>query len=262
MEKNKHESSLTSEQQDFQEKIKQKFRDHRGYWSEGIWSSMLHLHPHFLGKYLDFSLVPFEKNYLSLKEKELIYIAFDVSATHMYAPGTEAHMVNALEYGATKEEILEVIEIASLLGMQTLHMGAPILIDELKARGEKVDTDFTKEQEALKQQFIEQHGYWDEIWEAPLLLSPSLFAAYLGLSEKPAGKGQLTPKMRQFAFIAVDAAGTHLNKQGMQMHIRNALAAGAVKEEITEVFELVSTMGIHAATTSVPILEKVLKQQG
>ncbi|WP_158282217.1 carboxymuconolactone decarboxylase family protein [Salipaludibacillus keqinensis] len=244
---------------ELQEQIKQKFRDKRGYWSEGIWSSMLNLDPYFLEQYLDFSLVPFEKKHISLKDKELIYIAFDVSATHMYEPGTQAHMENALEYGATTEEILEVIEIASLLGMQTFHFGGPILIDELEKIGMNVSQDLSEQQLKMKNSFIEKHGYWDEIWDAPLRLSPQIFSAYLGLSTVPLKHGQLTQKMRQFVSLAVDSASTHLNEKGMRMHIRNALEFGASKEEITEVFELVSTLGIHAATTSVPILEKVLQ---
>lgn len=244
--------------QDYKMLIKQKFIEQRGYWSDGIWNNILELDPYFLEKYLEFSSVPFKNNYISLKDKELIYIAFDVSATHLYEPGTEAHMKNALEYGASSEEILEVIEIASLLGMQTFHHGAPILIEELEKKGEYISDDLNKEQQKLKKEFIEKHGYWNEVWEAPLKISPEIFSAYLGLSMAPLKHGYLNPKMRQFIYLAVDAAGTHLNSQGIRIHVHRALELGATKEEITEVFELVSTLGIHAATVSVPILKKVI----
>lgn len=36
-------------------------------------------------------------------------------------------MKNALGYGATPEEITEVLEIASLLSLHTAHVAAPIL---------------------------------------------------------------------------------------------------------------------------------------
>lgn len=59
--------------------------------------------------------------------KELIYCAFDVAATHLYQPGLKLHMRNALGYGATPEEIMEVLEIATLLSIHTLEVAAPIL---------------------------------------------------------------------------------------------------------------------------------------
>jgi alkylhydroperoxidase/carboxymuconolactone decarboxylase family protein YurZ len=62
--------------------------------------------------------------------KELTYIAFDAAATHLYVPGLKLHMKNALGYGATPQEILEVLEIATLLSLHTVHVAAPI-IEEL-----------------------------------------------------------------------------------------------------------------------------------
>ena len=46
----------------------------------------------------------------------------------------------------------------------------------------------------------------------------------------------------------IDAATTHLYEPGLRQHIRNALRYGATKEEIMEVLELVSVLGIHACT--------------
>jgi alkylhydroperoxidase/carboxymuconolactone decarboxylase family protein YurZ len=239
---------------DRQRALKERFIKTRGYWSEEIWGNLLELDPDFFEGYLEFSSVPFKKSHLDLKSKELIYIAFDVAATHMYGPGTQAHMQNALNYGATKEEIMEVIEIASLLGMQAMAVGAPILREELERAGQPVNGELSDVQKQLKESFIETHGYWAEIWDAPLLLDPNLFAAYLGLASIPNRHGHLDPKMRALVYLTIDVAATHLYEPGVRLHIRQALEAGATKEEIIEVFELTSTLGIHAATFSVPIL--------
>ena len=40
----------------------------------------------------------------------MIYIAIDASTTHMYEPGLKVHIRNALKYGATKAEIMEVYQ--------------------------------------------------------------------------------------------------------------------------------------------------------
>ena len=40
---------------------------------------------------------------------------------------------DALGYGATREEVLEVIELASVIGIHSCTVGVPILLDELAA---------------------------------------------------------------------------------------------------------------------------------
>jgi hypothetical protein len=46
-----------------------------------------------------------------------MYTAFDVAAAYLYVSGLRQHICNALAYAATKEEVLEAIELASLLGL-------------------------------------------------------------------------------------------------------------------------------------------------
>ncbi|CAK7234990.1 hypothetical protein SCUCBS95973_009118 [Sporothrix curviconia] len=69
------------------------------------------------------------KGALSPKMKELVYCAFDTAATHLYVPGLKLHMKNALGYGATPQEILEVMEIATLLSLQTAHETVPMIAE-------------------------------------------------------------------------------------------------------------------------------------
>ena len=57
----------------------------------------------------------------------MIYCAFDVAATRLYQPGLKLHVRNALGYDASLEEIMEVLEIATLLSIHTLEVATPIL---------------------------------------------------------------------------------------------------------------------------------------
>jgi alkylhydroperoxidase/carboxymuconolactone decarboxylase family protein YurZ len=59
-------------------------------------------------------------------------IAFDASYTHMYAPGTRRHIKAALKLGATMEEIMEVLKLCVVQGVQAFNLGVPILDEELK----------------------------------------------------------------------------------------------------------------------------------
>jgi alkylhydroperoxidase/carboxymuconolactone decarboxylase family protein YurZ len=115
-----------------EEQLKEKFIAERGYWSEALWGEVLKLNADFFEAYLNFSAVPWKTGTLSPKIKELIYIAIDASTTHLYEPGLRLHISNALRYGATKEEIMEVFALVSVIGIHTCTTGVPVLIEELK----------------------------------------------------------------------------------------------------------------------------------
>ena len=59
---------------------------------------------------------PAEEGSLGVRMRELIYVAIDSVPTHLYVPGVEIHARNALDAGASAEQILTAIEIAALLG--------------------------------------------------------------------------------------------------------------------------------------------------
>ena len=62
---------------------------------------------------------------------ELLSIACDASFTHMYAPGVRRHIKGALKAGASMEEIMEVLKLCVVQGVQACNLGVPILAEEL-----------------------------------------------------------------------------------------------------------------------------------
>jgi alkylhydroperoxidase/carboxymuconolactone decarboxylase family protein YurZ len=114
-----------------QEEIKAEFVAKRGYWNP-FWDGLLRLDAEFFAAYTAFSSRPWETGVLQPKIKELIYTAFDASATHMFEPGLRQHIRNALSLGASKEEIIEVLELASVVGAQTWAVAGPPLEEALE----------------------------------------------------------------------------------------------------------------------------------
>jgi len=92
------------------------------------------------------------------------------------------------------------------------------------------------------------------MWDDVLKLDPNFLDAYAKYSSVPWTTGTLEPKVREFVYIAADAAPTHLYEPGLRLHIRNAIRYGASKAELMEVLELVTAIGVHTITESVPIL--------
>jgi alkylhydroperoxidase/carboxymuconolactone decarboxylase family protein YurZ len=116
-----------------QEEIKAEFTAKRGYWND-FWNGLLHLDAEFFAAYTAFSANAWERGTLEPKIRELVYTAFDASATHMFEPGLRQHIRNAIGYGATKEEIMEVFELASGAGLGAFALGAPALRAALAER--------------------------------------------------------------------------------------------------------------------------------
>jgi alkylhydroperoxidase/carboxymuconolactone decarboxylase family protein YurZ len=237
-----------------QQDLKDEFIRVRGAWAD-TWQSILQLDPDFLEAYLNFSAVPWRKNHLDNKVKELMYIAVDAAATHLYVPGIRQHIKAAFAFGATPGEIMEVIELASTLGIHAMNIGVPILVEVLEEKGLRTEpAPLNEYQEGLKAEFVKMRGYWHPFWNEMLELDPEIFETYTAFSSVPWKTGTLEPKIKELVYIAFDCAATHLYVKGLKLHIENAIGYGATAQEILEVMEIASVIGIHAATVAVPIL--------
>lgn len=172
------------------------------------WESLLRIDPTFFSASLSLASIPRQKSHLSRKEQALISLAVDCAATHLYAPGIREHVLAAKNAGATKDEILEVIELSSTLGIHACNIGVPLLVEVLKEEGKFLDDikrPFDETQQKLQREFTEKRGYWHNFWEDFLRLDPEFFAGYLEFSSLPwvkdvdgvdgQGKGALEPKV-------------------------------------------------------------------
>jgi alkylhydroperoxidase/carboxymuconolactone decarboxylase family protein YurZ len=243
-----------------QQQVKDEFIRVRGAWG-ATWESILRLDANFLEAYMNFSAVPWRKNHLDDKVKEFIYIAADAAATHLYVPGIAQHLKKAIEFGATREELMEVLELTSTLGIHACNLGVPILLEVLEEEGKRSGpVPLDERRQKLKLDFEKNRGYWHPSWDGLLELDPELFEAYLDFSSVPWRTGVLSPKVKELVYCAFDASATHLYLPGLKLHMRNAIRYGATAEEIMEVLEIVSVVGIHGAAVAAPMLEEALQQ--
>lgn len=177
-------------------------------WDES-WDSIAKLSPELFEASVNLIAVPRKKKHLSPKIQQLMSIAVDAAATHLYLPGIQKHIKAALQEGATKEEIIEIIELTGTLGIHACNIGVPLLVEVMKEEGiyEKhatVGKPFDAQREKLKADFTRNRGYWHTFWEDFLSLDPEFFEAYLNFSSVPwlkdvdgsgKGGGVLEPKV-------------------------------------------------------------------
>jgi alkylhydroperoxidase/carboxymuconolactone decarboxylase family protein YurZ len=95
-----------------------------------LWEQIRALDPQFMEAYLRFRDVPHKSGPLEPKYKELILVAINAATTHLYAPGVRRHIANAFKAGATREEVLEAIELVTIMGIHSVNLAVPILCEE------------------------------------------------------------------------------------------------------------------------------------
>lgn len=108
--------------------IKDDFVSRRGYWT-AMRDTIGALMPTYFKGFIGACMEPWESGSLTPAERELMYIAIDTSITHTYEPGMRMHIQNALRYGATPDQIMEVFQLAALLGTEGYVLGLNALAE-------------------------------------------------------------------------------------------------------------------------------------
>lgn len=105
-----------------------------GQWNQA-WDQAAAFDAEWMEKFLDMGTHAARKGIIDPKTYEFLAIAVDASCTHMYSPGVKRHIAKALDLGATPEEIMAVLQLVAVLGIHSVALGTPHLVDEMTARG-------------------------------------------------------------------------------------------------------------------------------
>jgi len=101
-----------------------------GQWNKN-WEPIAQLDADWTEKFMAMVSAPLASGVIDPKTFELLAIAVDASVTHMFGPGVRRHIRRALALGVTPEEITAVLQLTSTLGLHTMSLGAPILVEEM-----------------------------------------------------------------------------------------------------------------------------------
>ena len=96
---------------------KKRFIEIRGFWNnerEPVARQM----PEYFAALSDMSTESWYRGSLTRKEREFVCIGIDCTVAHTYEPGLRIHIKNAIREGATKGEILEIFQLAALMGLE------------------------------------------------------------------------------------------------------------------------------------------------
>jgi alkylhydroperoxidase/carboxymuconolactone decarboxylase family protein YurZ len=229
-----------------------------GPWDNPALAKLREWDPIWADQCLKMSQDPWTSGTLPRKDIELISLAVNAACTNLSAEGTRRHIRGALEAGATREEILTILKIASLLSIHTCSLGAPILLEEAKAAGAKPTPKKPAATPVCDK--MKAAGQWNTAWDAFFEIDPVWTEAIIAASLPIYVSGVLSPKLAELLSIAVDASITHMYAPGTRRHIQSALKFGATMEEIMEVLKICVAQGIQASNLGIPILAEELQR--
>lgn len=118
---------------EYRNSLKTRFIEDRKYWAPS-WDTVLAYAPEYFEAYLSMSRIPWAAGPLDERFKELVYIAIDVATTHLFEPGIRTHIKKSVEYGASPEQVIDVMTLASNIGAHTTLMGVSSLAGALPGR--------------------------------------------------------------------------------------------------------------------------------
>ncbi|MEO6512134.1 MAG: carboxymuconolactone decarboxylase family protein [Nocardioides sp.] len=217
------------------------------------------LDPEFLATYERMADVPRRGGHLSDKMRAFVGLVVDANVTHLDTDGMRAHIREALAAGATREELMEVLECSATVSVHAMNVGVPVLVEVLGERGVRTaPAPLSADQERVKEDFTRQRGYWNPTWDEMLELTPEMLEAYTDFSSHPWRTGHLTPLEKELVYIAFDTSSTHLYRVGLKLHIENALGYGGTPEQVLEVMEIAVLIGMKAVTVGAAILQEEL----
>ena len=214
--------------------------------------------PHWAETCAKMTTNPWSSTVLPRKTVELIGVALNAACTNLNPEGTRRHIRAALSAGASREEILMVLKMASVMAIHSCSLGAPILLEEAKAAGAKPSPKPPVATPACDE--VRAMGQWNDAWNPFIELDPLWTDQFMATGITIYSSGLMTPKLIELLSIAFDASYTHMYAPGTRRHIKGALEAGATMEEIIEVLKLCVVQGVQACNLGVPILAEELER--
>lgn len=217
--------------------------------------------PAWAEQYQRMATNPWRTGNLPPRTIELIRVALHAACTTLDADGTRTHIRAALAAGASRDEVLMVLKMASLLAIHSCSLGAPLLLEEARAAGvasaASTEGIATSASDAMREM-----GQWNAAWDPFFDLDPAWTDQFMAAGLGIYANGALPAKDVELLSIAFDASVRHMYAPGTRRHIAGALAAGATVGDIMDVLKLCVAFGEASLQLGAPILAEELARLG
>jgi alkylhydroperoxidase/carboxymuconolactone decarboxylase family protein YurZ len=228
----------------------------RGAWSPAL-DALAAWDPDWTERCARMANNPWTTGILPVAWIELICIALNAASTHRNESGVRRHVRAALDAGASRDEILATLKGVSVLGVHSVAVSLPILLEEAAQAGVQPAPRTAHDVATPVIDRMRAAGLFNPAWEAIYQLDPRWLEEFLDMGADLYG-GVLPANLVELMSIAVDASCTHLYTPGIRRHIQRALAQGVTVEEVMEVLKICGALGVDACEVGASILSREL----
>ncbi|MBB5158967.1 carboxymuconolactone decarboxylase family protein [Saccharopolyspora phatthalungensis] len=187
------------------------------------WEDLLDRDPEFVEAFAGYLAACHDATVLRPHIRELLLLAHDATMTVLDERGVDLRIGRALDAGATEREVLDVLELLTLISTHSLTTGIPLVpVDAEPPAPESTRGGYWA---AFEERFPGYHARM-------AALMPEAFAAYRGLGRVLWRSEGLPLKWRELVFVVADLSTTHLFRDGAALHVANALRYGATRAEV------------------------------
>lgn len=191
---------------------------------------------------------------LTVFEVALIRLGVAASVTSLDRTEVESTVAEAYEAGASSQQVHEVVSLVSGLGVHSLMVSAPIILNGERQLGD-LQTPLTVEQRELWDRHVGDDPFWEGFerempgfLDAMLRLSTDQFAAFFIYCAVPWKSGSVRAWLKELIAMASDAAPTHRFLPGFRLHLANAITLGAGRAAVMETLDLAAAAPPHRGT--------------
>ncbi|OWU84523.1 hypothetical protein ATO6_12665 [Oceanicola sp. 22II-s10i] len=227
-----------------QEAVKARFIEDRGYWRPWC-DTLLEIDPGFLTAYSGYAAYPARNGPLSGRMVELIYVAADTSATHLFQPGLLTHLVKAREEGATVADVLDVLSIVATQGLDAVYAGAAILAEEAGIAPSDVLPA------PLSDRIASQPAIPPAAAQVLARLDRGYLDAVLDLLSHRGTDGGLSSGEKALIRIALAGCFTGYDAVALRQAIRCALDAGVSPAEVLQAIQQGAHLSVHGTSLGI-----------
>lgn len=217
------------------------YRQERGYWRP--WNAqLLARRPAFLQAYAHYAGYPARSGGLSERMVELVYVALDASASHLFASGLKLHMQKALACGASDDDLLDVLTLVCLQGAGAT---AAALDQVAQVYGLPPEADSTLD------------GQQPDLWGRLQAMDPAYFGHLQALASTAESGQGLSAGERCLITIALHACFTASQPEALRAALQQAQGLGVARDAVVQVIQMGAHLAVHGTALGITVLAEL-----
>ena len=191
----------------------------------------------------------------------LIDFSVRISVTAMDVDGARASAKQAVNSGATPQQLHEALFLVSGLGVHSLFSGTKIISEFSETiDGLRSTSDLSDHESLVWRKRVGPGNYWKQfnkeipgVLETLLRQSPLGFEAFFDYCAVPWKSEFLPAVTKEIISMAVDSTPTHRYLPGMRLHLKNALRLGAGRIAVLQAIDLAADAPMHVGIVQIEL---------